>query len=309
MRPRHTALLLLLLPACASVTAEEEWAAVRRGRLERMHADRTPEAAMARVLQQEPGGSRPHLDQQEPLAAGHGRRAFGSKNGPLRAGVRLGVGNVGARVERTQLDDRADARFATVTVDIGAGAGLEANFASSDADLFAGRRINDGVVPRDAATRFGSVGLFPHVHFDPFAGAFRMPVRLGAFTDWQQLDHETARVERDLLTLGPRLVLEPTWTFLDRGDARLSAFARLGGDVGMTWFEESFRGGESRDTSLRWNAEMTAGLRLDVGAFRGELGYGLQQALYADLDGELLGRDRTADVQQQQVFLGFGFTY
>lgn len=309
MRLRPTALLLLLLPACASVTPEEEWAAVRRGRLERMHADRTPEAAMARVLQQAPGGTRPHLDQQEPLAKGHGRRPFGSQNGPLRTGVRLGVGNVGARVERSQLDDRADARFAKITVDIGAGAGLEADFASSDADLFAGRRINDGVVPRDAATRFGAVGLFPHVHFDPFAGDFRMPVRLGAFTDWQQLDHETARVERDLLTIGPRLVLEPTWTFLDRGDTRLSAFARLGGDVGMTWFEESFRGGESRDTSLRWNGELTAGLRLDQGAFRGELGYGLQQALYLDLDGELLGLDRTADVQQQQVFLGFGFTY
>lgn len=306
---RPLLLALTLLPACATTDADAEWAAIQRGRLERMHAPRTADATALRVRQQDPrGGVRPKLDQREPQRVDQGPRAFRSSLQPLRADVQVGAGNVAARVDGTQLDDRADAWFTRASVDVATGSGIVAELWSSDGDLFAGRRINDGVEPKAADARLGGVSLFPHLHLEPVSGVFRMPVRLGAFVDWQRLDHDPARVERDFLSIGPRVLLEPTLRLLD-GDVQFELFTRLGGDVGAAWFEESFRGGEARDATVRFGGELTGGLRLGVGALRGELGYSVQHAHYGDVDGDLLGADRGVDLQRQQVFVGFGFTY
>lgn len=325
---RRTLLLLplLLLPACATNSADAEWASIQRARLERLHASRDPAAALARVREHAPGASgqslrlrspqaqlqQPqspqHIDQREPGRA-DGPRAFRSALTPLRADLRVGAGNVGVRMKGTQMDDRADAWFGKASVDVATGSAIELDLWSSDGDLFAGRFVNDGVEPKPAAARVGGVGLFPHVVLTPVDGAFRLPVRLGAFGDWQQVDHQQSRLERDYLSFGPRVVLEPTLRLLgDRRDG-LELFTRFGGDVGAAWFEESFRGGESNDSTVRFGGEMTGGLRLQFGAWRGEAGYSVQHALYGDHDGELFGRDRETGVQRQQVFFGFGITY
>lgn len=314
---RRTLLLpLLFLPACATTSADAEWATVQRARLERLHAARDPAVALERVRSQAPGGAVParqpqgqHLDQREPGRAADGPRPFRSALTPLRADVRVGAGNVGVRMKGTQLDDRADAWFGKASIDVATGSAIELDLWSSDTDLFAGRFANDGVDPKPAAARVGGVGLFPHVVLMPVDGDFRLPVRLGAFGDWQQIDHQQARLERDYLSFGPRIVLEPTLRLLgDRRDS-LELFTRFGGDVGAAWFEESFRGGESSDTTVRWGGELSGGLRLQLGALRGEAGYSVQHALYGDHDGELFGQDRQTGVQRQQVFVGFGITY
>lgn len=303
-------LALTLLPACATTDAGAEWAAIQRGRLERMHAPRTAEATALRVRQQDPsGGVRPKLDQREPQRADQGPRPFRSSLQPLRADVQVGAGNVAARVAGTQLDDRADAWFTRASVDVATGSSIVAEVWSSDGDLFAGRRINDGVEPKPADASFAGVSLFPHLHFETTSGMFRMPVRIGAFADWQRLDHQRARVERDFLAIGPRIVLEPTLRLVDADGARLDLFTRLGGDFGAAWFEESFRGGEASDSTVRWGGELTGGLRLDLGALRGEVGYSVQHAVYGDIDGDLLGARHRTDLQRQQWFLGFGITY
>ncbi|MFN7590406.1 MAG: hypothetical protein ACK501_04495 [Planctomycetota bacterium] len=304
-------LSLLLLPACATTSADAEWAAIQRARLERLHAARDPAAALLRVREQAPaaGAQSPqHIDQREPGRV-DGPRPFRSALNPLRADLRVGAGNVGVRMQGTQLDDRADAWFGKASVDVASGSAIELDLWSSDGDLFAGRFVNDGVEPRPAAARVAGVGLFPHVVLQPIDGVFRLPVRLGAFGDWQQVDHQLARLERDYLSFGPRVVLEPTLRLLgDRRDG-LELFTRFGGDVGVAWFEESFRGGESNDSTVRLGGELTGGLRLQLGALRGEAGYSLQHALYGDHDGELFGPERETGVQRQQVFFGFGITY
>ncbi len=330
---RRTLLLpLLFLPACATTSADAEWASIQRARLERLHASRDPAAALVRVREHAPGsdGASPsqpsprpralqprapqeptpqHIDQREPGRTADGPRPFRSALTPLRADLRVGAGNVGVRMKGTQMDDRADAWFGKASVDVATGSAIELDLWSSDGDLFAGRFVNDGVEPQPAAARVAGVGLFPHVVLMPIDGAFRLPVRLGAFGDWQQVDHQQARLERDYLSFGPRVVLEPTLRLL--GDRRnsLELFTRFGGDVGAAWFEESFRGGESNDSTVRFGGELTGGLRLQLGGLRGEAGYSVQHAIYGDHDGELFGQDRETGVQRQQVFFGFGITY
>lgn len=315
---RRTLLLpLLLLSACATTSADAEWASIQRSRLERLHAARDPAAALLRVREHAAGASGQSPRAQSPQAQSpqhidqrvDGPRPFRSALTPLRADLRVGAGNVGVRMKGTQMDDRADAWFGKASVDVATGSAIELDLWSSDGDLFAGRFVNDGVEPRPAAARVAGVGLFPHVVLQPIDGTFRLPVRLGAFGDWQQVDHQQARLERDYLSFGPRVVLEPTLRLLgDRRDG-LELFTRFGGDVGVAWFEESFRGGESTDSTVRFGGELTGGLRLQLGALRGEAGYSVQHALYGDHDGELFGPERETGVQRQQVFFGFGITY
>ena len=130
-------------------------------------------------------------------------------------------------------------------------------------------------------------------------------VLVGSHSFWEGID-----VKGDALTL----VVIDKLPFAPPDDpvlaARIDALnPKVNALVAMLPPDDLLAQADERDAMLARARELTAGLRLDQGAFRGELGYGLQQALYMDLDGELLGRDRTADVQQQQVFLGFGFTY
>jgi hypothetical protein len=136
-----------------------------------------------------------------------------------------------------------------------------------------------------------------------------MPVRLGAFADWQVLDHDTAGVEREWLSIGPRIVLEPTLRLLGDDDDSLSLFVRLGGDVGAAWFEERFRNGDDRDHALRLGGELGGGLRGKFGSLQLEAGYRVQHARIDGTDTSLLGDRDGTELQRQQVFLGFGWTY
>jgi hypothetical protein len=238
-----------------------------------------------------------------------GPRPYRFDHGPDRVGMTLGVGNVGARVDGTQLDDRATAHLVRLAAESSAGPAVRLDVFASDDDLFAGRRINDGLAPAAAATRLVGLDCFPHWRTTVHKDVLQVPIRIGPFLDWQRLDHEVARVERDWVAFGPRLVLEPTWRLVERGGLALDVFATLGGDVGVVFFEETFRGGEGSDRTLRLGGELAAGLRVGSGAVQGEIGYRLQHAWIGPTDTELLGdRDHT-DLQRQQVFVGFAVDY
>ncbi len=309
---RSVAILTLgVLAACAAKPgASTEWTQIQRDRLERLHAVRRPDAALAGVLGHAPqaGGQDPrHIDQREPQLPGAGPRPF---RGPLLAtSVALGFGNVAARIDGTRLDDRADARFLAVGLDAGTGAGLETKLWSSETELFLGQRINDGVVPADAAANLTGVDAFPHVWFSALDGALRVPVRLGVFADWQHLDHERAGVDREWIGIGPRLVIEPTWRLLSGQRAALDLVGRLGGDVGAACFGETFVGGDDRDLTVRWGGEAGLSLRALLGAMHAELGYHVQHTWYGPIDSDLFGDRARTELQRQQVFIGFGLTY
>lgn len=298
------------LTACAA--SPDAWREVQRERLERLHEQRSADEAVAAVIAATPGTSGQDarkIDQREPGRAGQGPRRYRTPLQPLSVRATVGVGNVAARVRGTRLDDRADARFLGVAVDAGNGAAVQADFWSSDQELFAGRRINDGVEPAAADASLSGIDLFPHVRLDPFAGAFTMPIRLGAFADWQMLDHDAAGVEREWLSIGPRVVIEPTLRLLGDEADSLSLFVRLGGDVGPSWFAESFRHGDDRDLSLRLGGELGGGLRGKFGSLQLEAGYRVQHARIDGTDTSLLGDRDGSELQRQQVFLGFGWIY
>ncbi|MCU0865446.1 MAG: hypothetical protein MUC36_16805 [Planctomycetes bacterium] len=300
------------LAACATSTPSEAWHDLQRERLQRLHEPREAADSVAAVIAATPGSGEQEprkIDQREPGRAGQGPRRYRTSLQPLSVRATVGVGNVAARVRGTRLDDRADARFVGVAVDAGNGAAVQADLWSSDQELFAGRRINDGVAPADADAGLSGIDVFPHVRLDPFEGAFTMPVRLGAFADWQVLDHDTAGVEREWLSIGPRIVLEPCLRLLGDDDDSLSLFVRLGGDVGAAWFEERFRNGDDRDHTLRLGGELGGGLRGKFGSLQLEAGYRVQHARLDGTDTSLLGDRDGTELQRQQVFLGFGWIY
>lgn len=307
------AVALCLLSACAaSGGSASQWRVIQQERLERLHQPLRPEAALATILRQEPqpgaAAQDPrHIDQQEPPRSGVGARPFRSAPHPFTVTADVGIGNVSARIHGTRLDDRADATFAKVAIDAASGAALHAEIWSSDKELFAGRRINDGIAPANADAGLVGVQVFPHLRFDPWRdGALRMPVRLGLFVDWQQLDHDEARVEREWLSLGPKLQLEPTWRMFGRDHAALDLFGRLGGEVGPAWFTEEYRGGDDRDVTARWSGELGAGLRGYFGRWQGELGYQLHHTTFDSIDSDLYGNRSRTELQRQQIFVGLG---
>jgi hypothetical protein len=321
------------LAACASVDPASDWRRVQRERLDAMHVERTPEQILAQVLAaappasqlpapepvavespqeveptQDPASAR-HLDQRLPVDPAQGPRRFAHPWQPLVVTAAVGAGRAKARVGGTTLDDRTDVVVGRVTVDAGHGAALHATVWSSDDDLFAGDFISDGVEPRRADAGLTGVDLFPHYRFDARVLGLDVPVRLGAFADWQQLEHERARVDREWISFGPRVVVEPSLTLLDGDDGRLSLFARLGGDAGAAWFAEEYRNGDGRDTTLRLGGTLGGGLRARSGAFSAELGYQLDHVWFGGIDTSLYGdRDRT-ELQRQQVYVGFGLRY
>lgn len=304
---------LVLAAACLAACAappDSTWARIQRDRLERLHAPRLPDAAVAQAVQQAPRAASQdprHLDQREPASPGTGPRPF---RGPLLSvQATAGVGDVAVRVAGTQLDDRTPAHFFAAGLDTGTGAGLRMNVISSDAGLFEGRRINDGIAPADAdASRFG-FDVFPHLRTATGTGALRVPVRFGVFADWQQLEHERAGVHRQWLAIGPRLLLEPTWRLAGNASRALDLFGEVGGDCGPAWFDESFHGGGDRDTTFRVSGDLGIGLRALFGTVHAEAGYRLQHTLYGATEGDLWGDRSRTEFQSQQLFLGFGLTY
>jgi hypothetical protein len=250
-----------------------------------------------------------HIDQRLPAPADVGPRSFQARWQPLEATLDYGVGDIMARADGTRLNDRTDAVFARARIDTATGAALHAEWWDSDANLYAGQFLNDGVVPKAANAELGGIDLFPHVRIDHQHGDWSVPVRIGLFADWQQLDHQQARVEREWLSFGPRIVIEPTWTMLRGDNGSLNLFARIGGDAGAAWFSEEFRNGDDKDMTARWAGEIGGGLRGAYGAWHAELGYRLHHTTYGETQGSLLGSPGRTELQRQQVYFGVGYNY
>jgi len=317
-------LALAVLGACSAPPEEPdaEWTRLQQERLQRMYAARRPDAALEGVRQHDPRedlAEPRHIDQIEPPSRRTGATAGKQDSGrpdprPFHApsattNVAIGAGTIGVRVHGSLLDDSVDATFLHAAVETTGGAGLHVDAWSSDGDLFAGLRINDGVDPAAADTTVSGVDVFPHLVFAPVVDDFRLPLRAGVFVDWQSLDHHEAVVEREFLSIGPRVLFEPAWSLLGDGRDVLDLVLRAGGDAGVAWFSEEFVGGDDRDTTARLGGEAGASLRARIGALQAEVGYRLQHTAFGAVDSDLFGRAARTDVQRQQVFVGFGVTW
>ncbi|HEB53335.1 MAG TPA: hypothetical protein ENI87_08785 [bacterium] len=307
--------LLAALTGCAGPSSFRE---LRGERLDRVHSPRLPEVVLLEVIanapavQGEPAGEVPqdrHIDQRLPVAVDRGPKPIRERWQPLAIGVRAGVGDVMVRAAGTGLNDRSGASFVETRLDTGPGAGLEAGWWDGDGDLFAGRFLNDGVEPKRANARLGGASLFPHVRLDAALGDAAVPVRVGLSADWQRLDHQAARVKREWLAFGPRVVAEPAWTVHADGSANVQVFTLVGGDLGPTWFSEEYRNGDGHDSTWRFSGEVGAGVRAAFGAWQAEVGYRLRHSWVGGTDTSLFGSADSTELQQQQVFLGFRRTF
>ena len=311
---------------CSISTPSGRWTEIQRHRLLKAHDSLDEPGAVEEVIAQAPyyqyslawrpkspqqpkPGQDPKLDQRLPGAPQSGPRRFRHTWQPLEVTLDYGVGEVMARAEGTRLNDRADAKLARLRLDSGTGAALHAEWWSSDGELFADKFINDGIDAKPARAELGGADLFPHLSFDQSVGGWMIPMRLGLFADWQQLDHQEALVEREWLSFGPRLVIEPSWQFLQSQHLNLSLVSRLGVDAGAAWFTEEFRNGDDRDFLPRLGGELSAGLRASSGSWHLELGYRLRHARYGAMESELFGSPDSTDLQSQQVFVGFGVSF
>jgi hypothetical protein len=331
------------LTGCATPKPSSVWRSDQRQRLEHEHHQRSLDETLAEVIanappamsardatedsgdsaatqditassiEQEPqpvaAQDSPHIDQVLPERVDRGPRKFRHDWQPFTVALDYGQGDVMVRADGTRLGDRTDATFVRARLDSGRGAALHAEWWGSDGDLFAGKLMNDGIVPKVANAELGGVDVFPHVRFDHQSGDWSVPVRIGMFADWQQLDHQEARVQREWLSFGPRMVVEPTWTMFRGQDGHLGLFTRFGADVGAAWFSEEFRNGDDRDMTTRWAGEFGAGLRGVYGRWHAELGYRLHHTMYGETQGDLFGRSDRTELQRQQVFLGVGINY
>ncbi len=309
MRPA-TSLSLAVLAACTAVDAwsrrdRQAWFSEPPVTIEfavppQASAPRPQDPPRPRPLPQEPR----YIDQREPARVG-------SRTEPrpeMTARLQAGFGRVDARIDG-RLDDRADARFLGVGLesDRGVGAFLEAW--TSDGELFAGRRINDGIDPVRADASFHGADLFVYYHRDPLRGDLRLPWRIGLFTDLQRLEQEYAPVQRDWLSTGARVVVEPTWRLVGNDDRALELVGRFGVDAGATWFREHFRNGGDRDETWRWSGDAGLAVRGRLGKLDLELGYRLTHTQYAAIDSDLFGDHDRSDFRRQQVFVSLALTW
>lgn len=310
----------LLLAGCLSSDGDS-WRDLQRTRLARMHQPRTPEQTLHEVLQSAPRPSRgtspdtgaspqeaQHLDERLPVRQ-NGPRAMRQAWQPLEATVDVGTGTISAHVSGTRLDDRTRARFVRARLDAGTGAALHVELNDSNGDLFAGVLVNDGIDPARADAELSGIDAFPHLRFDDLVEGLDMPVRFGIFTDWQQLQHGAADLNRTWLSIGPRLVIEPGLPLAAGSDTHLELFGRVGGDVGYAWFTDQYRNGQDRDATVRWSGELGAGLRGTLGRLHGELGYRVVETTFGPLQTDLLGSHGRSGLGRQQFYLGFGITY
>jgi hypothetical protein len=305
-------LVVAMLSACAAESGTtRDWTRIQRDRLERLHAPRRPDTALADAIARAPRRAPQdpkHIDQREPPAPGSGPRPFQAP--VLSASVGVGLGNVAVRIPGQNLDDHADARVLRVGVETGGGAALHATAVDSETELFPAERISDGTMPAPADASLLAIDAFPHLRLDTGGeGRWRMPVRLGAFADWRHLDHELANVDRHWVSLGPRAVVEPTWRVVAGEHFALDVVGHVGADVGIAWFRERFPTGDDRDTTARWGGEAGVTLRALFGRAHVEAGYQLQHAVFGATDGDLFGHQNRTEQQLQQVFVGFGLTY
>jgi len=328
MRLAATISLFVVSPfmACSTSTSAERWRDIQSQRLQRAHMPMTGKEAVDKSLElapyyqhslawasrriQQPDRSQdPKLDQRMPGGPASGPRRFRYAWQPFSATLDYGVGDVMFRADGTRLDGRADADFARLRIDSGTGAALHVDWSSSEGQLFDDIFINDGVDAKSAQAQLGGVDVFPHLRFDHEVGDWRIPLRVGLFADWQKLDHQQALVEREWLSFGPRLMLEPTWDLLAGQDLSLSLVTRLGGNAGAAWFCEEFRNGDDRDVLARVGGEVGAGLRAQSGDWSLEVGYRLRHTLYGETQSDLFGDVSDTEMQQRQVFISFGVNF
>jgi hypothetical protein len=312
MRPLSIPSLLAcaVLVGCSANPTVDEWTRVQRERLERARSQRSDKEALAEVLAAAPRLQDPrYIDQREPQGPGGGVRPYRALPQPLTVSASFGAGEVKAKGKGTLLNDRTDTKVIGVKIDSGTGAALHADLWQSNTELFRGTRINDGIEPARADARLSGIDIYPHVRLDTWRGDFTMPLRLGMFGEWQSLEHDFARVQRDFLSLGPRVVVEPTLRVLGDRDASLSLWTRVGGDVGIAWFDEQYRNGDDGDRTVRWGGELGGGLRGQLDAFSADIGWRWNQAWFGDTDTDLYGDRSRTELHRQQVFLGFGVTF
>lgn len=313
-RPAMRPLGLCLLgafTACATSPpgVDPDWRVIQAGRLERFYEPRRPADAVAALVAQDPkpatGRREGHIDQREPA----GLRRFREPTPGWLASVGVGVGNLGVRVKGTQLDDRVASGFFRAALESPDAPGIHLEAWSSESDLFAGRRINDGVDPVAADAQVAGVHVFPHLRLaEVREGAFVMPVRLGLFGEWQRMAHDLA-VEREWLSLGPRLLMEPTLRLVGDDGGWVDVFGRFGGEVAPAWFREEFRGGDDHDVTTRWSGQLGFGLRGHIGRMEAELGYDLHHSQLGSVDSSLLGDRGRTDLQRQQLWFGLGIRF
>ncbi|MCB9876369.1 MAG: hypothetical protein H6835_02115 [Planctomycetes bacterium] len=323
---RRTLLLapaLLLLAGCATSDADA-WRDLQRARLNKLHGQRSPEQALHAVLEAAPAPLLPvpplheptatpsqspqHIDQRMPRHE-RGPRPMREVWQPLDATVDVGTGTVAVHASGSRLDDRTDAHFLRARLDAGNGAALHVDLWDSTGDLFAGVLVSDGTTPVRADAELSGFDVFPHLRLDRRLGDLYLPVRIGAFTDWQQLEHQASTLTRRWLGIGPRVMFEPTLRLAEGDDGRLELFGRVGGDVGIAWFEDDFRNGQDRDSTLRWSGELGAGVRGRFGRLRTELGYRVVDTTFGRLHTDLYGDRHRTGIERQQFYIGFGVTY
>ena len=265
--------------------------------------------ALPPVAPRTPGAQEPqgHIDQREPQLPGTGPRPFRAP--VLAASAGVGLANVAVRIPGLGIDDRADARTLRLAVET-ATVALHLDATDSETELFPEQRISDGSMPAPADAALLALDAFPHVRFDTVdAPRVRLPLRLGVFADWRHLDHELAAVDRQWVSLGPRVVVEPTWRAVRGERFAVDVIASLGGEVGVASFREKWPTGDDRDTVARWGGEAGLSLRALFDRAHVELGYRVHHAVFGPTDGDLFGEQHRTEQQVQQLVLGFGYTF
>jgi len=313
MHPSLHSLLVLLL--CAACTTESE--------LER--ANRDVEAHLAKVRAgnqrrqdpepqqepQQPERTGPKIDQIQPVVGG--RRPYRGGRIPLGVAVEAGIGSVAIDVPGTQLDDRVATTQLRVGIDgspgAKSGAGMQVRIVSSDDDLFAGQRINDGVQPCPADASVLGLGAFPHLRFEGTAASLPFVTRLGLAVDQFQLDHHRADVDRSWLTLGARLQTEPRYELTASEDGSLELFGRLGGQLGYGRFAEDYGVGQGDDWMPQLGLDAGLGLRWRSERWSAGLGYEYGRSWFGATDTSLFGERSSLGLEHQALFVVGGVRF
>lgn len=321
-------------PVPLSVTGDpvEETAGIERNaeRADEPSADRptADPGATARTLAAAPQEPQPaqatkprHIDDVEPprkteapTTAGEGPRPFrplGETQAPAQP-IELSLAIGGGRLEFRSSGERYDSKADVVTFRANAepvrdGAGVELTGFVSDSDLFAGRTLHDGtgVVKADAQA-FG-VDAFPHVvlRLDE-EGPLRVPLRVGAFADWLQLDHDAGGLDRSWFGFGARAQLLPELRLAGDDARSLDLVGRLGGDIGGTWFHEEFSTGDDSASTSRLGGEVGLGIRYRSRGLFADAGYRFYLRSIGHTDTDLFGDVDGTETRLQELFLGVG---
>jgi opacity protein-like surface antigen len=279
-------------------------------------------AAAPQEPQPAPPRRPPHIDDVEPpratgsgAAASEGPRPFSPLQqgaaDPIELSLAIGIGRFEFRSSGERYDSRTDAVTFRVNAEpLRDGAGVELSGFLTDSTLFAGRTIHDGtsVVKADAQA-FG-IDMYPHVALQlDEGGPVRVPLRIGAFVDWLQLDHDAGGLDRTWFGFGARAQVLPELRLMERNARSLDLVGRLGGDLGGTWFHESFTTGDDSASTSRFGVEVGIGIRYRTGGLILDAGYRWILRHIGHTDTDLFGNVDGTETRLQELFLGIGGTF